>query len=1086
MSDATRPVAGLSAQEKRELLKQLLQEKANKAQAVAPLSYGQRALWFLHQLAPDSAAYNVTFAVRVRSQIDIPAMRRAFQALIARHASLRTTYAVQSGEPAQEVHGFQEAVFEEVDASGWDEKTLVEQTAASYQRPFDLERGPVARLTLFSRSTADHVLQLVMHHIAVDGWSLGILIDELQALYVAETTGVLALPPTTVQYVDFVNWQKELLAGPEGERLRSYWLQRLSGGELPTLNLPTDKPRPPLQTYQGATRDFNLSEKLTRQLRDLARAERATLYTVLLAAFQTLLHRYTGQDDILVGSPMVGRSRAEFQKAVGYFVSPVVLRANLAGNPTFKAFLAQMRQTVLEALSHQDYPFPLLVEQLRLKRDPSRSPVFEAMFNLQKIERLGSAADLLRPGGTGPPVTVGGLVVEPFITRQEEGQFDLVLDALETDNSLLGVIKYNTDLFEAATIARLAEHFRALLEGIVADPDQPLSDLPLLTEAERHQLLAAWNDTAADYLKDLCVHQLFESQVERTPDSVAVVFEDQSFTYRELNERANQLASHLSGLGVKPGVLVGICVERSLDMMVGLLGILKAGGAYVPLDPAYPKERLAFMLADSQATVLVTQQALLEIFADHQAQVVCLDADWPAQSPITNYQLPITSNHLAYLIYTSGSTGKPKGVQIRHQAVVNFLHSMRRQPGLTQDDILLAVTTLSFDIAGLELFLPLITGARVVIASREAASDGVQLLETLTSSGATVMQATPVTWRLLLEAGWQDGNRLKALCGGEILPRDLAQKLLGQGVELWNMYGPTETTIWSTLHQIKEATGPIPVGRPIANTTLYLLDQNRQLTPVGVPGELYVGGDGLAQGYLNRPELTAERFVPHPFSDKPGERLYRTGDLARYLPDGNVEILGRIDHQVKVRGFRIELGEIEAALAGHPAVKENVVVVREDAPGDKRLVAYLVPAPEQTPTARELRRYLREQLPDYMVPSAFVTLTALPLTPNGKVDRKALPAPERERSAVSTGSAQALTPTEALVAKVWQEALKVDQVSAYDNFFDLGGHSLLSVEVMTRLEKETGVKLNPAYIRLQTLGQLAAMFDEHRQALPKT
>ena len=1087
MSDATRPVAGLSAQEKRELLKQLLQEKANKAKAVAPLSYGQRALWFLYQLAPDSAAYNVTFAVRVRSPLDIPAMRRAFQALIARHAALRTTYAVQSGEPVQEVHGFQEAAFEEVNAAGWDEKTLVEQTAASYQRPFDLERGPVTRLTLFTRSAADHVLQMVVHHIAVDGWSLGILIDELQALYVAETTGVLVLPPPTVQYVDFVNWQRELLAGSEGERLRSYWLQKLSG-ELPTLNLPTDKPRPPLQTYQGATCDFNLSGKLTQQLRALAKAEHTTLYTVLLAAFQTLLHRYTGQDDILVGSPMVGRSRAEFQKAVGYFVSPVVLRANLAGNPTFKVFLAQMRQTVLEALSHQDYPFPLLVEQLRARRDPSRSPVFEAMFNLQKIERLGSTADLLRPGGTGAPVTVGGLVVEPFVTRQEEGQFDLVLDALETDHSLLGVIKYNTDLFEAATIARLGGHFQTLLEGIAANPDQPLSDLPLLTEAERHQLLAAWNDTAADYPGDKCLHQLFESQVERTPDSVAVVFEDRSLTYRELSERATQLAGHLSGLGVKPGVLVGICVERSLDMMVGLLGILKAGGAYVPLDPAYPKERLAFMLADSGASALVTQQALLETFADHQAQVVCLDSDWPAiaQSPITNNKLLITPDNLAYVIYTSGSTGKPKGVQIQHRAVVNFLHSMRRQPGLTPEDVLLAVTTLSFDIAGLELFLPLITGARVVIASREAASDGVQLLETLTSSGATVMQATPVTWRLLLEAGWQAGSQLKALCGGEILPRDLAQKLLEQGVELWNMYGPTETTIWSTLYRVKEATGSIPVGRPIANTTLYLLDQNRQPVPVGVPGELYIGGDGLALGYLNRAELTAERFAPHPFSDKPGERLYRTGDLARYLPDGNIEILGRIDHQVKVRGFRIELGEIEAALAGHPAIKENVVVVREDTPGDKRLVAYVVAASEQKPAARELRRYLREQLPDYMAPSAFVTLTALPLTPNGKVDRKALPAPERERTATSTGATQVLTPTEALVVKVWQEALKVDQVSVYDNFFDLGGHSLLSVEVMTRLEKETGVKLNPAYIRLQTLGQLAAMYDEHQRSLPAT
>ncbi|MBI3244199.1 MAG: amino acid adenylation domain-containing protein [Chloroflexi bacterium] len=1090
MSDASQSIAALSPQEKRELLKQLLQEKANKARAASPLSYGQRALWFVYQLAPESAAYNVSFAVRIRSKVDVPALGRAFQALVARHASLQAVYTVLDDETVQEIHGQREIALEAIDVSGCSKDELSEQVVAHYRRPFDLEQGPVVRLNLFVRSETDHVLLMAVHHISVDGWSIGILLDEVYAFYLAELTGVPpSLPPVAVQYTDFVRWQEELLAGPDGERLRNYWLQKLAG-ELPVLNLPTDRPRPTVQTYRGTSCEFNLNEALVQPLKALAKAERTTLYTVILAAFHALLHRYTGQNDIVIGSPTVGRSRTEFQRVVGYFVNPVALRADFTGNPTFRAFLGQMRQTVLEALAHQDYPFPLLVEQLHVKRDPSRSPVFEVMFNLQKVARLGLAADLLTPHGKETSTTIGGLELLPFIMHQEEGQFDLAVDTAETDTALLGVIKYNTDLFDAPTIARLAGHFRTLLEGIAADPDRPLSDLPLLAESERHQLLAAWNDTAADYLKDLCVHQLFESQVERTPDSVAVVFEDRSLTYRELNERANQLAGHLSGLGVKPGVLVGICVERSLDMMIGLLGVLKAGGAYVPLDPAYPKERLAFMLADSQASVLVTQQALVEIFADHQVQVVCLDADWPAiaQSPITtrSVQSLISPDHLAYVIYTSGSTGKPKGVQIRHQSLANFLHSMRRQPGLTQDDILLAVTTLSFDIAGLELFLPLITGARVVIVSREAASDGAQLLETLTSSGATVMQATPVTWRLLLDAGWQDGSRLKALCGGEILPRDLAQKLLGQGVELWNVYGPTETTIWSTLYQVKEANGPIPVGRPIANTTIYVLDQNRQPVPVGISGELYIGGDGLAQGYLNRPDLTAERFVSHPFSDRPGERLYRTGDLARYLPDGNIEILGRIDHQVKVRGFRIELGEIEAVLAGHPAVKENVVVVREDAPGDKRLVAYVVPASEQKPAARELRRYLREQLPDYMVPSAFVTLTALPLTPNGKVDRKALPAPERERPAASVGSTQVLTPTESLVAKVWQEALKVDQVSVYDNFFDLGGHSLLSVEVMTRLQKETGVKLNLAYIRLQTLGQLAAMYDEHRQALPQT
>jgi amino acid adenylation domain-containing protein len=1056
MSIIPKQTANFSAEEKLALLAQLLREKVNESKSVFPLSQGQQALWFLYKLVPHSWAYNTLFTARILSPVDIPVLRRTFQALMERHPSLRATYTERDGKPFQQIHEEVEVHFEEIDASTWNWDELKEQVTQEGRRPFNLEQGSVMRVSLFTRSPKDHILMLAIHHIASDFWSLLILMDELRLLYPAEKAGTQAsLPPQNLSYVDYVQWQNQMLASAAGERLWAYWREQLAG-ELSVLNVPTDRPRSPVQTYQGASHSFRLKEELAHRLKGLAQAEKATLYMTLLAAFQVLLYRYTGQEDILVGSPTFGRTQREFVEIVGYFVNPVVLRANLGGNPTFQAFLSQVRQTVLGAIAHQDYPFPLLVERLQPNRDLSRSPIFQVLFALQKPQQFEEVVELFAPSETASQVNWGELKLEPFEIPQQEGQFDLTLEMIEAGESLFGVFKYNTDLFEADTITRMSGHFHTLLEAIVTNPQQPVSQFPLLSEVERHQLLVEWNNTQAEYPQSMCLHQLFEAIVEQTPDAVAVVFEDSVLTYRQLNSRANQLAHHLQALGVGPEVLVGICVERSLDMLVGLLGILKAGGAYVPLDPAYPSERLTFMLEDSQAPVLLTQQGVVAPLPTSGTQVVYLDADWEViaihsqSNPTSN----VTGNNLAYAIYTSGSTGKPKGVQVLHSAVVNFLTSIRRCPGLTDQDTLLSVTTLSFDIAALEIFLPLSVGARLVMVSRSVATDGTQLLERLNNCGATLMQATPATWRLLLAAGWSGSPQLKILCGGEALSRELANQLLDKGASLWNLYGPTEATIWSLISQVENTDGTVSIGRPIANTQIYLLDEHLQPVPVGVPGELYIGGAGLARGYLNRPELTAQKFIANPLSHEQNARLYKTGDLARYQSDGNIEYLGRIDHQVKVRGFRIELGEIEVVLSQHPVVQQSVVVVREDIPGNQQVVAYLVPHKEQTPpTVSELRQFLKQQLPEYMTPSAFVTLNSLPLTPNGKVDRRALPSPEGLRADLAAAYVAPRTELEQMIATVWQEVLRVEKVGIHDNFFDLGGHSLLVVQVHRKLQE---------------------------------
>jgi amino acid adenylation domain-containing protein len=1084
--------AELSADKKRELLARLLKERARQSVSECPLSHGQRALWFVHQLDPDSPAYIIHCASRVRPDVDRSALQRALQQIVDRHATLRTTYSATGGVPTARIASQHEMPLQIIDAAGLSEAELNQHIFAEADRPFDLENGPVLRTQLFDRGSEAPVLLITAAHIAIDFWSLDMIMGELTALYRELMTGSPAnLWPAKVQYRDFIAWQEEMLAGPEGERLWKYWSQQLAG-PLPALDLPTDRPRPAVQTYRGASHRFDLPDELAHRLAALGKAEGATLYMMLLAAFEVLLYRYSGQRDLIVGSTTAGRNRAEWEDTVGYFLNVTPLRGQLAPEMTFLDFLGQVKRTVLGGLDHQDLPFAVLVERLSPPRDVSRSPIFQVAFNWDRPRKSLDEGEA--PGQAAAGQDPGDLDLVPFAFAQQGSAFDLTLVMMHRGDSLAGAWQYNTDLFDAATIARFSGHLVTLLEAVAANPRQQLADLPLLARSERQMLVEDWNDTAADYPRDACLHDLFTTQAARTPEKTAVSHGDRALTYRELDERSNRLGRHLQKLGVGPDSLVGIFVERSPEMLVGLLGILKAGGAYVPLAPGTPAERLAYMLQESRAPVVLTERALASALPPTGSLIVQLDDDWPAISAESSAPVPRTSSpaNLAYVIFTSGSTGKPKGVEIEHRSVVNFLTSMRRRPGIGPDDRLLAVTTLSFDISALELFLPLTVGGEVVVVSREVASDGMQLLALLRESRGTIMQATPATWRLLIQAGWQGDPKLKVLCGGEALPRDLADALVERSGSLWNMYGPTETTIWSSVDRVLPAGGPVLIGPPIANTQFYILDERLEAAPLGVPGELWIGGDGLARGYLNRPELTADRFRADPFRLGAGQRMYRTGDLARFRPDGRIEFLGRLDNQVKVRGFRIELGEIEAVLAHHPAIRESVVTARQMSShaDDKQLVAYLVAANGHLPATSDLREFLKQKLPDYMVPAHYVPLPALPLNPSGKVDRKALPAPQGVRMDVRTEYAAPRTSLEETLAEIWASILDVERVGIHDDFFDLGGASMPSLEIAARAEAE-GVHFTPAFLFqhptiAQLAGALTARGSASAQALPES
>jgi len=1020
------------------------------------------------QLAVGVPLCNEVLILERTGPLNRNALERSFSEVTRRHAALRTSFTAVDGTPIQRIAEHQAATIPLTEVNtprGQQPSTEVLRIAKEeVRRPFDLAKGPLVRARLLRLSRDNYVLVVTLHNIVADDWSLNILARELVELYQAFSAGEPSpLSDLPIEYTDYAHWQKYWFQGDVLEQHIAYWRKRLAG-TAPVMDLPTERPRPPVQEFRGARHSQVLSKSLSESLKRLSLRERVTPAVTLLAAFQTLLSRYTGQYDIAVGSILAGRERTGTEGLIGLFAHTVVIRTDTAGDPSFRELLSRVRDVAPGDCKHQNVPFDQIVRELRRESDSGRNPLVRVLFSFIP------SISLVRLGWK-----IANLEVDNGAAK-----VDLLLQLYDTPDGIVARFTYNTDLFDAVTIHRMQGHYHTLLQGIVANPDQRLSTLPLLTEAERHQLLVEWNSTHEDYPKDSCIHQLFETKVGRTPDSIAVVFEEQRLTYNQLNARANQLSHYLQKLGVGPDVLVGICVERSLEMVVGLLGILKAGGAYVPLDPAYPPERISFMLKEAKVPVLLTQHRLVTSLPKGSARVVCLDTDWHEieKENIENPVSKVKSVDLAYVIYTSGSTGKPKGVQIPHRAVVNFLTSMSHKPGMTDGDRLLAVTTLSFDIAGLEIYLPLSIGASVEIVRREVSSDGNLLLSKLASSGATVLQATPATWRILLEAGWEGSRDLKVLCGGEAMPRELAGELLKRASSVWNMYGPTETTIWSTTSQIAAGDGPITVGRPIANTDVYVLDSQLQLVPVGVPGELYIGGDGVARGYLDRPDLTTEKFIPNPFRERGrGARLYRTGDLARFRTNGELECLGRIDNQVKVRGFRIELGEIESVLDKYPGVKQSVVVAQEDIPGDKRLVAYVAVHQGRSLGAEVLREFLKRSLPDYMLPSQFEFLEALPLTPNGKVDRKSLPKPGYPEVSQKEQVAPR-NKIESKLVKLWESVLSVRPIGIRENFFELGGHSLLVAKLLRRIEEAFAQKLTMAAIfGAPTVEQQAALLN---------
>jgi amino acid adenylation domain-containing protein len=1034
-------------------------------------------LWFLDQLEPGGFTYNLFSAYQLKGEPNVLALEQSFNEIIRRHEVLRTVFKSEDGSPVQVILSTVAIKIPVLDLRGTvseaDRRSEVRRISLEEaQRPFDLACGPLLRITLLRLADDEFVLLRGIHHIVSDAWSSGILFSELAEIYEALSRG--KTPPFAelrFQYADYAVWQRQWLQGERLEPQLSYWKQQLEN--IPVLQLPTDRPRPAIQSSRGARQYFVLSERCSEDLRVSSHRHRVTLFMTLLAAFQALLHRYSGQTDIVIGSPVAGRSRREFEELIGFFLNTLVLRLDLSGNPTFAEALSRVREVCLGALSHQELPFEKVVEELHPDRNLGRNPLFQVTFAFQNTPRF--------------PAQLSGISVSELEMETGVARFDLHLFMEEKDGGLKGYFDYNTDLFNADTIERLLGHFQNLLDGIVTDPDCRISDLPLLTQAEKHQLLVEWNDTKGDYPKNKCIHELFEAQVERAPGAVAVVFEDQQLTYRELSARANHLAHHLRKLGVGPEVLVAICVERSMEMIIAVLSVLKAGGAYVPLDPEYPKERLAFQLGDTKARVLLTQERLLGALPEHDGRVICLDRDWAeiARESEANPESGVTAENLAYVIYTSGSTGKPKGVMIQHRALSNHMLWMQERFPLGAADCVLQKTPFCFDASVWEFFAPIMAGARLTVARPGGHQDGAYLINTIANQQVTTLQLVPSMLRMLLaEDGLERCQNLKRVfCGGEALPVELREQFHGRlGGELYNLYGPTEATIDATCALCDRASPPhtVTIGRPIANTQVYILDPDLRPVPIGVPGELYIGGECLARGYLNRPQLTAEKFITHSFDGEPARRLYNTGDLARYLSDGNIEFLGRIDNQVKIRGYRIELGEIESVLCQHPGVGEAVVVAREDVPGDKRLVAYLVAA-SQNSSVSELRGFLKAKLPEYMIPSIFMFQDALPLTSNGKIDRKSLPAPDRNRDGLEQVYVAPRSPTEEILAGIWAEVLKLDQVGVHDNFFELGGHSLLATQIVSRIRSAFSIELPLRHLfQSPTVAEMAVIITENQ------
>jgi amino acid adenylation domain-containing protein len=1024
------------------------------------LSFPQERLVLLDRLMPGMPAYHVPSLVRVRAHLDEALLRSAAELIVQRHEILRTRFFLRDGELLSEVADGAEVEFQVLDLNDPSpaerRQTALGELGALAARPFELGSDTLVRFALAHVDQDEDLLLVVLNHLASDHASTRILFGDLEEIYGAllkDTTP--QLPDLPVQYADFAESQREQLTGDRLEELLGYWTREL-GGAPGRLELPTDHARPTVPTHGGRRLPFVVNADLAAGVSRRAREHRATPFMFLLTAFQALMHRYSGADDLVVGVPVSGRRQADFAHLLGYFSNTLAIRGRLDGDPTFAELLERVRRSTIGAQVHGELPFEKLVEVLNPPRSQAVPPVFQVVFGFDVAEarqaRLaGTELEFLEIPGWG------------------WSRFDLSMTVRETSDGLLrGVVEFSTDLFEEATVERLVGHYRELIASATAEPSRPVSELGLLTSAERELMLDRWNRTDGATASD-ALHDLVTAQASRQEDAVAVAAGERWLSYHELDFRSNQLARELIARGVGAGALVAICLERSPELLVAMLGILKTGAAYVPLDASYPPDRLEFMLRDSAAVLFVCDEPGSGLVRPGTIPMLCIEGR-DAEERISGHDgssvnVTVDLEQPAYVIYTSGSTGTPKGVKVSHRSVVNLLAHMRQEPGCTENDVVVNLTTPAFDLSVPDWYLPLTTGAKLVLAPRSATFDGVELGGWLARSGATLVQATPTTWQVLLESGWQGRSGLKIVCGGEAVPRALVEQLLPRSAAVWHMYGPTETTVWSSTLRLDADAGGVPLGGPIRNTSFFVLDPHGQPTPIGVPGELHIGGDGLALGYHGRPDLTAEKFIVGPPATG-GRRLYRTGDLVRWRESGTLEYLGRIDEQVKLRGFRIELGEIAAVLELHPTVVAAVAVVREDRPGDRRLVAYVVRHGGAPLPADALLTVCRQKLAPYMVPSAIVELERFPVNPNGKLDRSALPAPEGSGASPERPYVAPRTPVEEAIAEIWCEVLGVQRLGVEDNFFDLGGHSLLALKMLARLQNSFGVEI-----------ELAAAFD---------
>ena len=1072
-------LARLSPQQRAELLNRVAKQKnsltAVKNRTNLPLSFAQQRLWFLDQLDPGSTNYNIPRAYRIRGPLDIIALRKAFDEIVRRHEGLHTTFAMQGDAPVQIITPTLSLEIPLLNADN--EETLHTLIMAEANQPFDLQQGPLIRAKIIRLGQDDHTLLFNQHHIVSDGWSMGIFIRELSQLYTAFSNGENSpLAEPTLQYADFAVWQHR--QSEELAKQLDFWKQKLAAP--PILELPTDRPRPAIQSYRGAIYRYDLPQALADALKQLAQKEQVTLFMLLMAAFQTLLYRYSGQEEFTVGTPIAGRNQSEFEGIIGFFVNTLVLRADLSDNPTFLQLLARTRETSLEAFTHQEVPFEKLVEELLPERDMSRNPLFQVMLTLQNT----------------PPSTfsLSGAKVEEINIPIETGKFDLSLSLTDDTNGLSCSFNYNTDLFNPSTIERMSGHLSNLLQEVIENPNQTVSEFNLLSKEEKQTLLVSWNDTHQDFPTDQTIHALFEQQVTRTPDAVALIFEEQQLSYRELNTRANQLAHYLIDQGLTKEQPIALLMDRCLELMIAILAILKAGGTYLPLDPKHPQQRIETILNDAGATLVLTtgeQEKILE----HTKNITLLQVDILLRdidaTETGNPNVATNPKSIAYIIYTSGSTGIPKGVMIEHRSVVNLAYGLQEKIFNNENNEPLRValnTAITFD-ASVQQWTRLLWGDCIVILSEQTVTDTWAFIDALVTQRTDVLGCTPTQLRLLFEEGLFSTNTNSPsiiLCGGEMIDEDLWQTASAYThSHFYNVYGPTECTVDTTCCLIDATPAAPTIGRPLPNVRAYILDAHLNPVPIGVPGELYLGGDAVGRGYLKRPELTAERYIKDPLSDEPDARLYKTGDLARYLPDGNIEYLGRIDSQVKLRGFRIELGEIESLLRQQPSVKDCVAIVREDTPGDQRLVAYII-SKDNTVNNNELKNVLMARLPEYMVPSDIVRVDSFPLTSSGKTDRKALPAPDRQRSQAAEFIAPR-NPYEETIASIWRDILSIESLSIHDNFFALGGHSLLGTRIIIHINKrfDTRLPLRNLFESPTIEGLAQAVVKEKSQTLPE-